>query len=127
MNILIYFAALLMIVAIKATFDIDYLRKHGTIGEKVKMIVTVWCMIAMAILSYTLIGVKGIYLWPMSITGFTVLFNMIFGYFVHNDIFYMSETTWPDKQLLSIFKSGVNYLIVMSIATILFGLLIFKI
>jgi hypothetical protein len=111
----------------KAIFDINYLKEHGTIGKKVKMIVTGWCMIAMAILSYTLIGVKGIYLWPMSITGFTVLFNIIFGYFVHNDIFYMSETTWPDKQLLSIFKSGANYLAVMTIATLLFSLLILKV
>lgn len=123
-KIIIYFAALLLVVAMKAVFDINYITKKGTLGKKVKMIVTAWCMISMAILSYTLIGLKGLLLWPMSVTAFSMLFNMVYGMAMHRNIFYMSETTWPDKQLLVLFNNGFIYCLSMAIATLVFGGLI---
>jgi hypothetical protein len=123
-KIIIYFAALLLVVIAKVSFDGYYIIKNGTLGKKVKVIVTTAGMILLASLSIYLLGVRGLLLWPMSITGYSLLFNLIYGIVMHGNPLYMSETTWPDKQLLVLFNNGFIYCLSMAIATLVFGGLI---
>ena len=105
-------------------FNIAYIGINHTMQPPVKITATSICILVCLISSIKqykwhafLVFPFSVFLWALIIDGFT-------GLWFHSDFFYMSENTWPDKQLLRVVQNGEMYFVFKSIGLLVTGGLI---
>ena len=90
-------------------FSIGWISIAHTMPALPKIIGTSVC--ALVVVVYGIVKLKRKF-WnviPLSLFMWAFVVDSVIGTWFHGSLFYLSETTWPDRIILEIFHNGVLY------------------
>jgi hypothetical protein len=104
-----YIFILLICLAGDLTFNIWYIDTFHTMPFGVKLLATGISVLFIGGYSIIKYRWRGLILWPATILFWALMKDATIGLWFHQNIFYLSETTQPDRTILVIANNGILY------------------